>query len=87
MSHVEDLVHLFPACARFFLNQFKQGWNGEEVVFDDVQVVNKMKDLGLGSSRAMYHAVDVGTVGFQQALDKGSVGSGGGENQFAGVQG
>ena len=76
VTHVEDLVHLLPIGARLLVDSTEQGWDREEVVLDDVQVLDEMQHLGLRTARTMYHAVDVMAHGIEHLLDYGSVGAG-----------
>ena len=85
VSHVEHLVHLFPVGSRFALNQVKQRRHGEHVVLYHMLVLDKVHDFGLGASRAVNHAVDVGTHLVEKLLDNGGVGAGGRQNELTGV--
>src|SRR5690554_6774570 len=49
MPHIKHLIHLLPRRLRLLLYHLEQGRDWEEVVFDYVVVVYKVKDLGLGS--------------------------------------
>mmetsp|Transcript_76859 Transcript_76859/g.222112 ORF Transcript_76859/g.222112 Transcript_76859/m.222112 type:complete len:251 (-) Transcript_76859:297-1049(-) len=41
------------------LDDFENRGRGEELVFDDVQAIDEMKDLGLAAAAAMHHAIDL----------------------------
>ena len=69
------------------LNQTEQRRKGEEMVFHHMAVVtHKVEHLGLGTTRAVYHAVYLRTQLVEQHLDYRGVGAGGGEHQLAGSQ-
>ena len=42
VPHIEYFVHFFPFGAAFVLYHAEQRWDGEEVVFHHVEVVNKV---------------------------------------------
>ena len=50
MTAVEHLVHLFPVSVALLLDGAEQGRDGEHVVLDYVNAVNKVQDLGLGTA-------------------------------------
>ena len=87
VAHVEDLVHLLPIGAALLLDGLEQWRDGEEVVFDDVDVLDEVHDFGLGTSRAVHHAVDGGPHLVEHLLDDGGVGARGAKDEFAGVDG
>ena len=60
MTHVEDLVHLLPRGATLLLDEGEEGRNGEHVVLDDVLPLDEVEHLCLGSTRAVYHPMDLG---------------------------
>ena len=62
MTHVEHLVHLGPIGAALLMNGLEERRNREKIVFDDADVVaDKMKNLGLSSTRAVYHSMNLWT--------------------------
>ena len=85
VTHVEYFVHLFPVGCALVVNHFEERGNGEEVVFDYVQVVDEVEYLGLCAAAAVNHATDVGAVLVEYASDDWGIGAGGGEYHFAGV--
>ena len=85
VAHVEDFVHFFPVGAALVVNHTEEWRDGEEVVFDDVEVVDEVEDLGLRAAAAVYHAADGGTVLVEDAADDGGVGASGGEDHLAGI--
>jgi len=62
VTHIENLVHFFPAGAGGLLYQAKQRRRVEEIVFDYSHFICKMKHLGLGASAAMDDCTDFWAV-------------------------
>ena len=60
MPAIENLVHFLPVGSRFFLYYTEQWREGKEIILNNMQPLNKVKDLGLGTTAAMD-----GTVYFQ----------------------
>lgn len=50
VAAVEDLVHFLPVGAALLLDCAEQRRNGEQVVLDDVDVLHKVQNLGLGAA-------------------------------------
>ena len=76
MSHIEHLIHLFPVGARTLMDGTEEWGNREHVVLDDTAVVvNEVEYLGLGTTCAMNHTVNIGTQLVKQLLDDGSIGA------------
>jgi hypothetical protein len=76
VPHVENLIHFPPACSGLFFNQCEKGRGREEVVLYNMQMIRKMEDLGLASSTAVDHSVDVLPVKVQDLFYYRSKGSG-----------
>ena len=88
VSHVEYLVHFLPVCARTIVNGTEQRRNGEHIVLDDAAVVvDEVEHLGLGTTCAMYHTMNLRTQLVEQALDDRRIGAGGGKDELASVDG
>ncbi len=87
MTHVENLVHLFPVRARLFADQAEQRWYGEEVIFDHMFALHEVHHLCLCASGAMHHSMYRGAHLAQNPFDHRSVCAGGGEHEFAGAEG
>src|SRR5690606_28848568 len=85
MTHIEDLVHLFPVCSALLLNKPEQRRCLKEVILDNVEVIDEVKYFGLRAATAMYHAVD-NIPEILEYLDKNwGVGTGRGEYQLADI--
>ena len=88
MSHVEHLVHLLPVGAALIVNCSEKRWDGEHVVLDDTAVVaNKVKNLCLSSTCAVYHSMDVAAHLVEYLLDDRSISASGGEDKLACIDG
>ena len=87
VTHVEHLVHLCPVRVALLVDGLEERRHGEHVVLDDVQFVDEVQDLCLCATRAVHHAVYVVAHLVEDLLDDGSVGAGGGEHQFARIDG
>ena len=85
MTHVEHLVHFLPVSSRLLLNQLKQRRHWEKVVLYDVLVGYEVHNLGLSSSRAVNHAMNVVAHSVEQFLDYWSIGAGRRKHQLASV--
>ena len=82
MPHVEDFVHFVPIGARGCLNHAEERGQRQHVVLHDVQLVNEMQYLGLGTATAMDDAVDLLTEVLQNRDHQRGVGAGGREDEF-----
>ena len=70
------------------MDSFEEWGYGEHVVLDDAAVVaDEVEYLGLCAAGTMHHAVNLRTQLVEQSLDDRRVGTGGGENQLAGIDG
>ena len=86
VTHVEDLIHFAPVGAGALMDGAEQRRHGEHIVFYNMAVVaDEVEHLGLGTTRAMHHTVNLGAQLIEQPLDNRSVGAGGGEYQLAGI--
>ena len=85
VPHVEDGVHLLPVGAALLVDETEEGWGGEEVVLDDMEVVDEVQYLGLGTSAAVYHAVDFGPVSIKDATHDGCIGACGRKDHASGI--
>ena len=85
VAHIEDLVHFVPIGTTLFMNQAEERRDGEKVVLDDMNIVDKMEHLGLGTATTMNHTVDVGTELVEDTADDRCIGTGGREDHFAGI--
>ena len=85
VTHVEHLVHLFPWGPRLFLNQLEQGRNGEHIILHDVHILHEIHHFGLGTTGAVYHAVNLFPVLVKHLLDYRDVRTGRRQYQFPGI--
>ena len=47
VTHVKHLIHLRPVRMALLVDGLKQGRYGEHIVFDDMQLIDEVQDLGL----------------------------------------
>mmetsp|Transcript_85115 Transcript_85115/g.260072 ORF Transcript_85115/g.260072 Transcript_85115/m.260072 type:complete len:323 (-) Transcript_85115:687-1655(-) len=59
VTHVEDLVHLFPRSSGILLDDAEYRGDGEEAVLHHMHAVDEVQDLRLAAAAAMHHAADV----------------------------
>src|SRR3546814_21169422 len=55
VPHVEYFIHFLPIGARFFLDEPEEGWDVEQVIFDYMEVIDKVKYFGMCTATAMHH--------------------------------
>src|SRR5690606_16482471 len=82
VPHVEYFIHLLPVRTRFFLDEPEEGGDVEQVIFNYMEVIDEVQDLGLGTSAAMHHPVYLRAVIVEYLLNDGGVCAGGGEHQL-----
>ncbi len=76
MAHVEDLVQFLPIGSAGFTDHVKERRNGEKLVFDHMQTVDKMQHLCLCTAAAMHDAVNVLSHFGQHLADDRRIGPG-----------
>src|SRR5690606_31215965 len=74
MTHIEYTVHFLPGGSAHSLDRLEKRWNREQVVLYDAQSINKMQHLGLCTSAAMDHAVDLRTHCIEHSSYNRSIG-------------
>ena len=61
VSHVEDLVHLFPICAGAVVNGLEEWGHGEHVVLYHFAVfADEVQYFGLSATGAVHHTMNLG---------------------------
>jgi hypothetical protein len=86
MTHVEYLIHFLPVGTRAVVDGLEERWNREHVVLHYLAVLAyEVKNLGLGTTGAVNHTVNLWAEFVENLLDDRSVGAGRRENQLAGI--
>ena len=82
MTHIEYAEHLAPRGLALLLNGAEQNGGGEEIVFDYVQIINEMQNLGLRTATAMDHTLDIAAILLQRLTHNGQIGTCGRQHEL-----